>query len=406
MKALRELEEEYGGTPQEIRLTMLRLLKEVPTRTLGDIAPILGKSERSLQRWWNAYQVGGIDGLLDIGKAGGRRPRRIGDEQIEEIREKVKNDGMDGLGALQEWLKTRHNVSYSRSGLSYLMRHVVGAQPRGWVLFDEDEPKQREGAQKSRESGEAGIPPHIVRFLNALPTTGDGREWILIFRDALRDILGDIDRISININFECDLHNPEERGVTTIVTQYVSESERSDESPVDVISARGLETHYQSVLEGMRRQGFPFDEYQKPVTFEYYYQGQYLGTIIFWREIRKAPISQATIETIAELRPFIIFALSDLVARHRFDNPVDRVFNSALSEMITDAGLTSQEQRIVVLQLLGHSYKEMADMINVSLDTIKKHFKQIHRKTGTRGQAELFAKYFTSRLRSSFEEQE
>jgi DNA-binding NarL/FixJ family response regulator len=156
----------------------------------------------------------------------------------------------------------------------------------------------------------------------------------------------------------------------------------------------------------MRRQGFPFSDYHPPLTFEYLYQEQaYLGTAVFWRERRKEPTSQATIETIRSIRPFIIFALSDLVARHKFDNPVDNVFNSALNEMIDDAGLTSQEQRIAILQLMGQSYKEIADTLNVSLDTVKKHFKQIHRKTGTRGQAELFAKYFTSRLRSSFEEE-
>ena len=35
---------------------------------------------------------------------------------------------------------------------------------------------------------------------------------------------------------------------------------------------------------------------------------------------------------------------------------------------------------------------------SVTVDTVKKHFKQIHKKTGTRGQAELFAKYFTANL--------
>jgi DNA-binding CsgD family transcriptional regulator len=40
----------------------------------------------------------------------------------------------------------------------------------------------------------------------------------------------------------------------------------------------------------------------------------------------------------------------------------------------------------------------MADVMSVTVDTVKKHFKAIHRKTGTRGQAELFAKYFTANL--------
>jgi len=152
-------------------------------------------------------------------------------------------------------------------------------------------------------------------------------------------------------------------------------------------------------VEAVRRQGLPFELYHPPTGFDYYYAGQaYLGTILLWREIGKPPITEGTLQTMAELEPFLVFALSDLVARHQSERPIGRVFHDALEDLVSEAGLSPQEERIVVLQLMGHSYKEMADVLAVTVDTIKKHFKQIHKKTATRGQAELFAKYFTSRL--------
>src|ERR1041384_1234385 len=53
------------------------------------------------------------------------------------------------------------------------------------------------------------IPEHILRFLNSLPVTGDPVQWISTFREELRLLLGDVDRVGINININCDLQNPE-----------------------------------------------------------------------------------------------------------------------------------------------------------------------------------------------------
>jgi DNA-binding CsgD family transcriptional regulator len=158
-------------------------------------------------------------------------------------------------------------------------------------------------------------------------------------------------------------------------------------------------SHADRILDGIRRQGHQLDLLHPPHCIDYYYGGHaYLGTIIFWRDKSKEPISSGTLEFISELEPFFIFALSDLVARNEQARPIDGVFNEALTLLNQEAGLTTQEQRVIVLQLLGHSYKEMADILFVSIDTVKKHFKNIHQKTNTKGQAELFAKYFTSRL--------
>jgi DNA-binding CsgD family transcriptional regulator len=153
------------------------------------------------------------------------------------------------------------------------------------------------------------------------------------------------------------------------------------------------------IVDELRQQGFPVDSYHPPISFEYLFGDHaYLGTIVLWRELRRAPISQATLDTMAGLESFLIYALSDIVLRHKRAEPLVGVFDDALEQLTEEAGLSKTEVRVVLLLLLGHSYKDMADMLSVSMDTVKYHLKTIYRKTGTRSGSELFAKYFTPRL--------
>lgn len=398
LEELEQLEQEYRGGPLEARIKMLKLLKNGEFSALNDILPHLNCSERSLQRWCGAYRKEGLQGLLRLGQRGGKRPRRINDEALQELRKKLANEGFTEVKEAQRWLQEQHGVSYSRSGAWHLMRSAVGAVPRGWTMMDTS--MERSISSSSAESlpskSESAISGDIIGFLNALPISSNVLEWGSTFKDSLRALLGDVDRISINVNTNCDLSTSEGSPAILFITQSIDTEE---EHGLDVNTARtSSSAPFERLLEAFGRQGFPFDDYHQPHCFDYYYGSTYLGTIFLWREAKHAPISGKTLETLKTLEPFIIFALSDLVARHQSEKPIDRVFNNALAALVSEAGLTSQEQRIVVLQLMGHAYKEMADILDVSIDTVKKHFKQIHRKTGTRGQAELFAKYFTSRL--------
>lgn len=396
LEELEQLEQEHRGGPLEARIIMLKLLKNGEFSALNDILPQLDCSERSLQRWCGAYRKEGLPGLLKLGQRGGKRPRRINDEALQDLRNKLANDGFTELKEAQRWLQEQHGVSYSRSGAWHLMRSAAGAVPRGWTMLDASLERNAAVTAPSFQA-QTGISGDIVGFLNTLPTSSNAVEWGSTFKENLRILLGDVDRISINVNTNCNLSTPEDYAPTLFITQGV-DTEEENELDLNIVRSYS-ETPFERLLATFKRQGFPFDDHHVPHCFDYYYSGNaYLGTIFLWREVQKAPISEKTLETLRTLEPFIIFALSDLVARHQSEKPIDRVFNTALENLVDEAQLTPQEQRIVVLQLMGHAYKEMADILNVSIDTVKKHFKQIHRKTGTRGQAELFAKYFTSRL--------
>lgn len=241
------------------------------------------------------------------------------------------------------------------------------------------------------------IPDRILGFLNALPVSGDAVEWILSFRDEFCTLLGDVDRVTVNVNLGCDLQHPENYKPGLTVTKYNTEPDT--DSGVFVASHAQNGAPSERLLEDARRQGYPVDLYHPPHSFDYYFGGKaYLGTIFLWRELEREPISADTLKTVAALEPFIVFALSDLIARRQHSEPDVRVFTDALRGLTATSGLSNQELRVVILQLFGHSYKEMADMLGISVDGVKHHLKMIHRKTGARSYTELFAKYFTPKL--------
>lgn len=202
----------------------------------------------------------------------------------------------------------------------------------------------------------------------------------------------------MDVNVGCDLRNPEAYSPGVFITSY--NSTRLNESEGVLVSSGKKEvSQSEQLLEYLQNKGFPTSEYHPPHALDYYIGPQaYLGTIFLWRSCNKEPISKATLDTVAALEPFFIFAFSDLVARRQYSKPTDKTFLDAMESLTGEAGLSRQEQRVIILQLFGHSYKEMADMLGISVDGVKHHLKMIHRKTGARSYTELFAKYFMPRF--------
>lgn len=355
-EALRNLERQYHRKPQEIRIRAIRMLREDPGIRMKDVAIRLECSESSVHRWWDAYRRAGIEAVIG--------PRRGGHGRVRDV---------DGLEELRSQLRTGEFIDADHLG-----RIAVGA---------------RSMEHRVERGGEA-----ILRFLRSLPTGGGTRQWLEMFREALRTLLQDVDRVTVSVNVECDVRYPESYAPELVVAQHVSDSHE----PTSVITA--LANSGGSGIAGrfiteMRRSGLPVDRYHVPSDFVYYISGvAYIGTIILWRDAAKPAISGETLALMQELEPMIIVLLSDCIARHQRARPLDRAFHGALRRLIQEAGLTGQEARIALLQLLGRSYKEIADLLDISLDTVGKHINSIHRKTRTRGHTELLAKYFTRSL--------
>lgn len=236
----------------------------------------------------------------------------------------------------------------------------------------------------------------ILRFVNSLPVTSDPLLWVPSFRDALLSLLGDVDWMSVSVNFTCDLQNPEGYQPQMSLAQHV----RVSNSVGEEASLQSMEgTPAERVIDNLKEKGFPVTDYYPPDGFTCYLSGAaYLGTVILWRRRSNAPISAETLQLMEQMEPFLVFLLSDLIARRQHADPDVMKFNDALQQLADEVGLSRGEQRVVLLQLFGNSLKDIADVLNVSVDGVKHHLKMIHRKTGTRSYTELFAKYFMPRL--------
>jgi DNA-binding NarL/FixJ family response regulator len=62
--------------------------------------------------------------------------------------------------------------------------------------------------------------------------------------------------------------------------------------------------------------------------------------------------------------------------------------------------LTTREEEVLVMLSKGYSNKEIADRIELSVDTVRSHLKHIYEKMHVRSRAEAVARYMTSKLSS------
>lgn len=385
-------QERRMSEPEVQKIRVLRLIKQQPELPLEAIAQQVGCSERTARRWWKSYVSQGFEGFIaGNGKRG--RPQRLDRQGIEALKKEFEGGNLRTLGSVQRWIQEQYQIEYSLEGVSRLLRTTLGIR-KDWQTADGHKARTITGENPYNSL----VSAKFLEFLNNLPTTPDVVQWITAFRDGLLKLLYDVDRITVVVNVACNVLTPITEGGRRAITQFVKAGEDKPDSLL-IHSPEQDITPSQRILAGLSAKGFTDRTHHPPICFEYYFQlKEYLGVIILWREKKEKPVSNQTIEMIAQMESFIRFAFSDLAARYQLAKPRDMVFNDALYMMNKDANLTEQEQKIVILQIFGHSYQQIADILHLSLDTVRKYVTSIYRKTGTHSQAELIAKYFTPRL--------
>src|SRR5690606_34482507 len=90
------------------------------------LAPVIGYSERQLQRWWNTYQEGGIEALLEDKPVGGS-DERITPEARRSIEKEIQAGRVTRLRHVQQYLKEHFGIEHrSLQGISDLLkRHEI-----------------------------------------------------------------------------------------------------------------------------------------------------------------------------------------------------------------------------------------------------------------------------------------
>jgi hypothetical protein len=171
-------------------------------------------------------------------------------------------------------------------------------------------------------------------FLNSLPTQSSGLAWTRELRDTLLSVLPGVDRITLAIDLACRLFGGD-RPVRNLVAA-AGDDASGDLRCTVVRSSPG------DSLAGMARADRDFFErFHPPVVFDYFFPGgSYLGSMILWSERRHSPVPASTIAMVTALKPFLLFLLSDGIARTKLQGAcADGAVASATGSMLGRASL-------------------------------------------------------------------
>jgi DNA-binding CsgD family transcriptional regulator len=239
------------------------------------------------------------------------------------------------------------------------------------------------------------ICPPVLKFLNGLPVTDDTVKWITTFREGLQRLLGDVDQVAVSVETECDLYSLEGSAMEFFLTEHIPEV-RSLRHATRVTTQRLDRPPGELLLESLRRQAFPLDNYHPPLWFDYHVvNGEYLGTIILLRDRHAPVISERSRTLMRQLEPFLIFLLSDCIERRRRQGPDIRLFAEIVDSVSKAEGLRPREQEVMLHHLLGRNYEEIGRQLHISTSAVRKHVNAIHRKSGVKNVTELLARHIT-----------
>jgi transposase len=112
------------------RLQALYLLVSRQAKTRSAVAELLGVHRHSVGTWLELYEQGGLEGLLMIKKAPGKRALAC-PEVIEALRRRLQQpEGFASYGEIQIYLEREHQVSMAYSSVHALVRYRLGAKPK------------------------------------------------------------------------------------------------------------------------------------------------------------------------------------------------------------------------------------------------------------------------------------
>lgn len=353
LEELEQLRRFYKGTPQERRILFLSFLKESSGRTIAEASVKAGISERRGRRWWDAYRKGGLSQLFEL---------RI-----------WKKEEMDD---------------------SPFDPHFSDSSP---------------SKETSSNLHTAGIDfPAFLVSVAELATISDPGKWSRRLGDILMSYLPEIDYAVVTIRTNAKLDGSAKQ---LVFHQNVLPDGRVSENVRSIKDSQSKNRTYEGLIEQGRKAGFPFEKYHFPPNgFDFLVKPTnsvnseilkkadiYVGSLLLFRRENEPLFSPALLDLVERLRPFLQFLFTDFIVRTRQEKPGADLFNEAINRVAGDVGLSPREQDVLLLEMLGHSYDEIAELLHVSPKTIQTHVRALYQKAGVSRLSEFFARYFTPR---------
>lgn len=365
---LEALEAELKGTPTAPIITMLRLLREDPSRTLVDVAAMLRKSERTVRRWWKRYVESGVEGVID------------GSEE----RVQSRHQNMASLAGDE---RTSANTN--------LVDHITrekGAPYTRAPYIQVHTPLPSAPIDQSVVS-ELLAPQKITRFINAIRFFDNPAESA----GKLCTHLANLVDVTILLTLRTSAAFQDERSDDEKICLFHDATVRGVDH-ISLFTQNDVGDHIREVIQQIKERGYPLDSFHPPLAITIHSDaGHYLGLCLLWQPLERALISQELVEVFKEIGPFLSNLLSEFIVRANRTSMTEPFFTS-YENLRRRANLTLQEARVTLLLLSGYQYKTIARLLNISIATVKKHTPRIYAKAGVESLGELFAKYFTMRL--------
>lgn len=346
---LEELRRAYRGKAEEQRLFFLQLLAEDAKRTISEAARTASISDRRGRYWWDSYRKGGLQGLLD---------RRVW--RREELWDSPESDSSNSspLGSQD------HAPNYG------------------------------------------ALIPFVTKLTQSVAKSIDWQPALREIKQILESDLPGVDLVGVNLQWGLDVFNPGSRRNTRVAEMSLEDGRHHSSGE----SSQAFEQPHEQFLDTARKAGLDLSKYHEPHCFDFFLdftkrrieptdeKETYVGTMVLLASKTRSDVPESTVNLLERLRPFLAFLLTDLVMRQNLRINSGAPLYDFIHRITGENGLTDQESRVLTLGFLGRSYKEMADLMTVSVSTVQSHIRSLFRKTGVSRMAELHARFYSGSI--------
>ena len=112
------------------RIHALYLFKTGHAVELKDLGSKLGRHPTTISNWFKAYELVGLEGLLDIGHGGGN-PCSLNDTILNALNlEKQSSQGFGSYGEIQQWLKDEYELEIPYHTVYGIVHDKCNAAPK------------------------------------------------------------------------------------------------------------------------------------------------------------------------------------------------------------------------------------------------------------------------------------
>lgn len=127
---LREMLKNERQTKKQNRLQALYLIVNKEAKSRTEAAKMLGFNRNSISQWFQLYEAGGVEKMLEIGTSPGAKPKMTKQAmaEIEEILGKEK--GFRSYRAIHDLVVKKHKIEIGYGGVRKIVRYKLKAKAK------------------------------------------------------------------------------------------------------------------------------------------------------------------------------------------------------------------------------------------------------------------------------------